>query len=300
MSSAFVIITGASKGIGRACAQAFVKNSSIHKLKLCLLARNLDGLAETSRLSYAACCSSNTPKTDTANDDEKSRKGKEVHISVHQIDISDLDSLEGTIQNIMTENNNNDGSETCSEQYDHYILINNAGSLGYLGKAKALPSPRDLQSNIEFNLASSCWISSYFLRWVDEMSKKQRVDKKKCTVVNMSSLCAISPFPTMAAYCAGKAYRDMFHTTMALEETKNMNHYCDVKILNYAPGAVATDMTQALGESKEIDSELNAFFKEKDESKFVRVEDTSNKLIDLVLRGNFESGKHIDFWDEPS
>lgn len=51
--------------------------------------------------------------------------------------------------------------------------------------------------------------------------------KMKCTVVNMSSLCAtISPVPTMAMYCAGKAYRmtTLHHHTGSLLAIRAPSH----------------------------------------------------------------------------
>ena len=287
MSSVFVIITGASKGIGRSCAISFSRYSSnIKKLRICLLARNEDGLKETAHLASVT---------------QDETKTKEVDISTHQVDLSDMDGLEERIQDIMNRN-----VEPVYEQFDHYILINNAGSLGHLGKASALPSPKDLMQNVELNLVSSCWLSSYFVRWFHQMNEKETEKTngaifKKCTVVNMSSLCAISSFPTMAVYCAGKAYRDMYHQTMALEESKaetEDDEVNKVKILNYAPGAIVTDMTDTLANSPNLDSGLSEFFNGKDETKFVKVEDTSNKLVNLVLQGNFENGKHIDYWDD--
>jgi sepiapterin reductase len=364
MSSIFVIITGSSKGIGRSCAIAFANNLSckigFKKLHLCLLARSVDGLAETSRLVKTATATATDTICETDDDDKKK---VEVEISTHPIDLSDLESLQEKIQNILmptstqcihTSSNStgvdlnvnddinadaNDDANTNLDieteykknygQYDHYILINNAGSLGHLGQARTLPSPKHLQSNFELNLSSSCWLSSYFVRWFHEMNNvnddnndnknvgndmiqsndgdntngdnDETNDKtKKCTVVNMSSLCAVSPFPTMAAYCAGKAYRDMYHTTLAIEE-KNSGSGSEnsiVKVLNYAPGAIATDMTKALSESDVLDSDLSSFFKKRDETQFVKIEDTSKKLVNLVLDGDFESGKHIDYWDE--
>ena len=178
MSSLFVIITGASKGIGRSCAIECMKRSSdIKKLHLCLLARNVDGLAETSRLAIAS----------------KDNTESNIEISTHEIDLSDLESLQEKIQLILPSQ-----STEAETHYDHCILINNAGSLGHLGQAKDLPSPMDLQTNIDFNLASSCWLSSYFVRWFHNMNTNANntndanddssiANHKKCTVVNMSS-----------------------------------------------------------------------------------------------------------------
>ena len=299
----YVFLTGASKGIGRACAIALSQHSSITKLYMCLLARNEEGLNDTCRFVHE-------------NTGASIAKDIMIEASIHPIDLSDLEKLDERIQEIFDQVSEDaaSGGNNLMDEYDHFILINNAGSLGHLGKASALPSPNDLLQNVQLNVVSSCWLSSYFIRWFHKMAKTKEKDhgniesKMKCTVVNMSSLCAISPFPTMAMYCAGKAYRDMYHQTMAMEEgTKTKptsednivgSQHHHVKILNYAPGAVATDMTETLSQSEVLDSDLSTFFRERDEATFVKVDDTSKKLVDLVLTDEFESGKHIDFWDK--
>ena len=305
MSSIFVIITGASRGIGQSTAKSFVQytldNNNIKKIHLCLLARNENGLKETSTCITEIIKVHDNGRDRDCNDDDGDDDKPEVIVYTHMIDLAELDTLEGSIQGIINERIN-----SCIAEYDHCILINNAGSLGHLGKVRNVTSPRDIQKNTDLNIASSCWLSSYFLKWFHEQYDQMEGEggestDRSCTIVNISSLCAISSFPTMAMYCAGKAYRDMYHQTMAKEEGDKDNHShssVKVKILNYAPGAIATDMTEKLGQCDELDSGLSEFFRTKDEKIFVKVEDSTKKLVKLVMDGTFESGKHIDYWDD--
>ncbi len=360
-SSILVVITGASRGIGRSCAISFAKyannkTSDVKKIHFCLIARNVDGLEETAKLVHQTIhvnsstlttptttptptptttptTTTTTPTTHDGDDNNSSNNNEEsnfitntdhpeITTFVQKVDLADLDTLEETIQNMMNQqvvHQVNQGSKVF-QVYDHCILINNAGSLGHLGKAKDISSPKDIQTNIHLNIASSCWLSSYFLKWFDGITEQENGTlNAKCTVVNISSLCAISSFPTMAMYCAGKAYRDMFHQTMAKEEQKgdstsstttNNSDNSDsststepssnrnIQILNYAPGAIETDMTETLSQSNDLDSNLSQFYKKRDETMFVKVEDSTRKLVNLVMDGNYESGKHIDFWDD--
>ena len=314
MSSIFVIITGASRGIGQSTAISFVQfalldNSNIKKIHLCLLARSENGLRETSTLMNDIIKDNDIDKKSECNSDEKPK----ITIDTQVIDLAELDTLEESIHSIMNKRIN---SCSKSAEYDHCILINNAGSLGHLGKVRNVTSPKDIQKNIDLNIASSCWLSSYFLKWFHDQydqkvmkeTEEGQSTTRKCTIVNISSLCAISSFPTMAMYCAGKAYRDMYHQTMAKEEEENKDDNDDddnhshasmkIKILNYAPGAIATEMTEQLSQCDNLDSGLSDFFRTKDEKIFVKVEDSTKKLVKLVMDGNFESGKHIDFWDD--
>ncbi len=323
------MITGASKGIGRSCAISLAQNPNIDKLDLCLLARNVNELETTSKL---------------INDCIK-EKDKDVHVSIHPFDLSDINNLENNVETILSQclhrlqqqkqiqQQSTTVTSSSNDIATHYVLINNAGSLGHLGPVTmSQNTPAKLRQNVDLNVVSSCWLSSYFMRNVlniDENQEEQNNDivsptllsksPKQCTIVNMSSLCAIQSFPTMATYCAGKAYRDMYHHTMAIEMNGNDN----IKILNYAPGAIKTEMTNTLGRSNVLDSNLKEFFQEavvrgdndrgdehsknddngnnlndEGESKFVNVEDTTRKLVNLILDGNYESGAHIDYWDE--
>ena len=328
MSSILVIITGASRGIGRSCAISFATFASTHKnvkkIHLCLLARNVDGLEETVKLVEQAIVATrkNNVNQKTKGNNPEGDQALDAHIpevtsSIQKVDLADVDTLEDTIHKILEENLKTSSFQSPLVKYDHFILINNAGSLGHLGKAKDISSPKYIQKNADLNIVSTCWLSSYFLQWFCHQTKLMSIadaesnshslssssssattytfkTSKKCTIVNISSLCAISSFPTMAMYCAGKAYRDMYHQTLANEEKDNPS----IQILNYAPGAIETNMTETLSQCEDLDCNLSAFYKERNDTVFVKVEDSTRKLVKLVMDGDFESGKHIDFWDD--
>lgn len=259
-----VIITGASKGIGRSIAIAFSKDKRIEKLSICLIARNREGLIQTQALI----------KNGT------SPRNREVKSTIHSIDLGNLQTLQSNIEIIFRE-------KMLESKYERAIFINNAGSLGYIGPSSKMPSPTELEKNVNFNITSSLWLSSNFVNF---FAKKNFI---KSYVVNISSLCAISPFKTMAMYCSGKAARDIWHKTLALEENGAL-----VKVLNYAPGVVKTDMTQSLTDSATLDSELSTFYnKSKIEKTYIQPEATGQKLVNILLEDKYCTGDHIDYWD---
>lgn len=262
-----VVITGASRGIGRACALAFVKEKSFLDLHVALVARNLEGLTETERQIRSVS------------------GAKNVTISKHSSDLSNLDCLEDDIKCIF---------DTLSEgtQYEQVILINNAGSLGYIGASSNLPSPKEIQKTIDFNVTSCIWLSSYFVQYF-----AKQLSIPKVNVVNMSSLCGISPFKTLALYCSGKAARDMFHQTLGIEEEqRKVSH---VRVLNYAPGAIDTAMTEELETTKTLDSSLSQFYKKsRDEKTYITPMETASNLISILLNDEYKNGLHIDYWDD--
>ena len=84
--------------------------------------------------------------------------------------------------------------------------------------------------------------------------------------MNVSSLAAVTPFKTWGVYCAGKAFRDMYHRTLCLEN----GH---LKVVNYAPGAMDTDMQGEIRGSEGCDGDLKEYFrKSKDEVRRARSE----------------------------
>jgi sepiapterin reductase len=172
-----VVVTGASRGIGRSIAIEFVKAGVLRNLEICLIGRNREDLLQTQGL-VEKCTS----------------KDQQVISNTYSIDLSDLENLERKIQNVF-----HPLIRMQKKQYSRAILINNAGSLGHVGASSCLPSPMALKESVDLNFTSAIWLSSYFYRL---FGREQNI---KCNVVNISSLCAISPFKTMAMYCAGKS-----------------------------------------------------------------------------------------------
>jgi len=242
-----------------------------------------------------------------------------VELNRYDVDLSDLDAVEGMTDIFQELQSLSLGYGKVSEtgvmakddewNYERAILINNAGSLGHLGPSTDLSSLSDLRKVIDLNVTSSIWLSSNFIRYF-------RKPTTECTVVNISSLCAIEPFKTMGTYCAGKAAREMFHTVLAKELSEdggsstndsdegrdgNLN---DVKILNYAPGAVNTEMTELLSRNEALDDDLSQYFREMpregggtESGQMLMPGDTAKQLVDLVVSDRFQSGAHVDYWD---
>lgn len=267
-SKSLVVITGASRGIGRAIAVSIAglcgKESSGLPLSyhMVLIARSGEKLAGTVRLIEDAC-------------DEVA----DVTTSCHEVDLSNLDTLPDNLNGIF--------DPLKHSSYEHCWLFNNAGSVEPLGATAKLAdgSMNELRGAIDLNVTSAMWMSSSFAKTFTSSSLR---------VVNISSLCAIEPFSTMAVYCAGKAARDMFHMVLAKEISDKQNF----KVISYAPGACDTAMTDVLAESKVLDGKLHDYFaNSKEESTLINPADSARKLIDILVKDDYISGSHIDYWD---
>jgi sepiapterin reductase len=205
MRKSLVIITGASRGIGRAIALAIsdaVVASSTHisndgqppKLTtttttMILISRSANALQETARLV-----------------EERGREMMTAHC--YNIDLSNLDTIMDEFNSVLekysssSSSSSSIGNDAGSLQYESCWLMNNAGSLGPLGLASSFSSScgetmKELRRAVDLNLTSSIWLSSQF-------TKKFLTISKSVRIVNISSLCALEPFPTMSIYCAGK------------------------------------------------------------------------------------------------
>ncbi len=301
--SSLVIISGASRGIGRAIALAIAdavctnnhSSSAASKLfaprrvHMVLISRSASTLQETASMIKQRCDNDGLDKITTT-----------CH---EKMDLADIDSLPQNVAKILQP------LSSSNENYYSCLLINNAGSLGPLGKVtdicndgSASASLKRWKETIDFNITSSMWISSQFAKATSHVPLVR--------IVNISSLCAIDPFPTMSLYCAGKAARDMFHAVLAKEqktkadeeEETNQSHQTSnsvqFKVLNYAPGACDTEMTDTLADCADLDSGLHTFFNtSRDEKKLIRPDGTAAKLIGLLEKDEFESGSHVDYWD---
>ncbi|XP_061207879.1 sepiapterin reductase [Neopsephotus bourkii] len=165
------------------------------------------------------------------------------------------------------------------------LLINNAGSLGDISKSFLdLTDPDEINSYFAFNVTSALCLTSHALQAFGKRPGSSR------TVVNISSLCALKPFKSWALYCSGKASRDMMFQVLALEEP-------DIRVLNYAPGPLDTDM-QLLARTKTGDPEMRQHFQSLHESrKLIDCTVSAQKLVTLLEEDTFPSGAHVDFYD---
>jgi sepiapterin reductase len=257
-SSMLLLVTGASRGFGQALAKVACQHTD--RVRAILVARSADGLLET----------------------EESMQREGVQVSRHIIDLQDLDKLDGNIDDLFQDLCLDDGFA-----YDNVVLINNAGTVGHVGSFLTSPSLENLRSNVDLNVTSALWISIRFAQCIKATKEKQRA-----TIVNISSLVAIADFPTMAAYSAGKAAREKYHTIMSKEIGADDE---GVKILNYAPGPLETDMVTEIRSSAELDADLRPHF----DKKLLDPEDSARKLIKLLVSNEFQSGSHVDYYDLP-
>ena len=301
-----VVISGASRGIGRSIALAFADAACVIRgkssddesassilvpshLHMVLVARSATSLKETADLLQQRCTNTDSTITTTC----------------LEMDLADIGRLPQNVNKILEPLSANGNYNSC-------LLINNAGSLGPLGKATSIcdeestsASLKRWRETIDFNITSSLWISSQFAKATSHVSLVR--------IVNISSLCAIEPFATMSLYCAGKAARDMFHAVLAKEQTSQSheeeegtttstsNPTTQFKVLNYAPGACNTAMTDVLVDSADLDKELHQYFStSRDKHELVRPDDTAVKLVKLLMKDEFESGAHVDYWDVKS
>ena len=258
------VISGASSGFGREIAIELSKVVKAHPLRLVLLGRRREALQQTKDLALAAA------PTD------------QLDIVVLPCDLSQLDALPALAKEVFQKD------EFSKEAF---TFVNNAGDvhpLSYIGEGIPLPG---LQKAMDLNVTSALHMSSSF---VESCVSSERDRPERCTLVNVSSLCAIEPFASMGVYCAGKAARDMFHRVLAKETEK----ITTLKVLNYAPGPMNTEMHAQIRSSASVDKEIRKHFEESfNAAQTVDPNHSAKRLLDIILNYKFQSGQHIDYYD---
>ncbi|XP_036436061.1 sepiapterin reductase a [Colossoma macropomum] len=255
---ALCVITGASRGFGWSLAReiaALLKPGSV----LLLVARSGDKLREL--------------QADLASS-EAGKAGLLVRCVV--ADLGHKEGVESVIREVR---------ETPGEDLDHLLLFNNAASLGDVSRyAQSFTDMDEVDSYLSFNVSSALCLTSSILGQFP-----QRSSLRRC-VVNVSSLCAVKPFPSWVLYCTGKAARDMMFRVLAEEEP-------ELRVLNYAPGPLDTDMQLQARSSSADPNMRNSFADMHSQGRLLTCEESVAKLIKVLLEDDYPSGAHLDFYD---
>ena len=257
-----VVITGSSRGLGRALALSFAKHSS-SPLELVLSGRSSTGLKETQNLVESVAV------------------GKQIELKTVLADLTQIKSLETVAENLFSLN--------PGRTYDTFTLISNAGSLGPIGRVESIESLVELDDAFDLNVTSACFLTSKFVKRF-----LGHENLKKLHLVNISTLCAIEPFETMAIYCAAKAAREMYHKVLAKENATNPR----VRVLNYSPGPVDTEMQADVRGTANTDQNIRDYYSNLFvNGKLVTPEESAEKFLRVYTRDSYVSGANFDYYD---
>ncbi|KAI5637811.1 short chain dehydrogenase domain-containing protein [Phthorimaea operculella] len=181
--SCYVVLTGASQGIGRALAVEIAQHLGPDSLML-LLARNKSELAKT-----ASLCESDNVKA--------------VYESI-DLSKASLKDMNGVLKNSLAGKDVTDFSKA--------VIFHNVGSLGNLSIDTArMEDVEELKEYYDLNVFQVIALNTQFLKIFHEM-------EDRVVIVNITSLCAIKPMGGMAYYCSGKAAREMYFKVLAEEK----------------------------------------------------------------------------------
>ncbi|XP_056101093.1 sepiapterin reductase a [Rhinichthys klamathensis goyatoka] len=253
---ALVIITGASRGFGRALALSLAPRLAPGSV-LVLSARSEDLLLELKR--------------DLGRGDPG--------ITVRCV-VADLGCKAG-VERLIAE------TRDCATDpgIQTLLLANNAASLGDVSRrCRDFTDVCEVDSYLSLNVSSALCVTAGVLRSVPGRSGLTRV------VLNVSSLCALRPFPSWVLYCSGKAARDMMFRVLAEEEP-------DLRVLNYAPGPLDTDMQLQARSSSADDALRNTFSVMHASGQLLTCDQSVSKLVTVLLEDTYPSGAHLDYYD---
>jgi len=201
------------------------------------------------------------------------RPGLAVECEVVDLAIADKEALERAVKN-------NYG------RADHEVamVIQNAGTLGQDGrKITELTDIEEMSRYYRLNLFSVICLNSVF---------QSMFPKSRMVFVNISSILALQPLTTWGNYCGGKAARDAVFRVLAVEQPQAV-------VLNYAPGPLDTHMVTELLEDQRTDPVVRAMFEDlKRTGSLLKPEDSAAAMVALLRKRNFQSGDHVDFYDD--
>lgn len=251
----YLLVTGASKGIGRQMAIETSKNLQSGS-RIVLLARSLEALKSTKA--------------------EILKINENLKVFIFPMDLTKLSIEE--IDDVIKQ------TFEPSLNFELALIIHNVGTLGDITKwVKEIESYDELNSYFNVNVHTPTILNNRLLKVIPSSTKK--------LIVNVTSKASICAYKSFGFYCMGKAAREMYFKMLAEEEK-------DILVLNYSPGPVESDMT-VYAQKSSVSDEISGMFKNfRDTGTILTAEQTTKKFLEVIAKGNYKSGGHVDFYDE--
>lgn len=181
------IVTGASRGIGRAIALRLTRQGA----SVMITARTQDDLAETTRLAA----------------------GHPGRCIAHNADVTQSRQVDALAAH-------------CEREFGSVdVLINNAG----------IAPLASIEETTDSMLANVLAVNVSAVVYACRAAWKALV-RSRGTIINISSMAAVDPFPGFAVYGGTKAWVNTFTTALAAEGKK-----VGIRVFAVGPGAVETD-----------------------------------------------------------
>ncbi|KAF2070434.1 hypothetical protein CYY_008245 [Polysphondylium violaceum] len=170
LSNKIVLITGASAGIGEACAKIFYQNGN----HVILCGRRLDRL--------------NKVKEDLEKQQQK--EANKYKVLAVEVDVSSLDSIKKMVSNLPEDMKNVD------------VLVNNAGLALGTDLIVDIDSGKDLDAIMDTNVKGVFRVTREFLPGM--------IKRNSGHIFNVSSIAGSMFYPNGGMYCASKAAVNAF------------------------------------------------------------------------------------------
>lgn len=182
---AYLLVTGASKGIGAKIAIETSRNFKSGSVVV-LLARSAEGLESTKSQILSA------------------NSGLKVFTRSIDLTKPSADDLKSIISE----------SYDSTATYDLMMVVHNVGTIGDVSKwAKDIDDYSELENYFSTNVFGPIILNNILLKEATSATQK--------FIVNITSKAGIAPFKSFGFYCPGKAAREMFFRVLA-EESKDV------------------------------------------------------------------------------
>ncbi|XP_018800668.1 PREDICTED: sepiapterin reductase [Bactrocera latifrons] len=254
----YLFVTGASRGIGQRMSIEVAAKLKPGSI-IVLLARSEQGLLNTKESIEAL--------------------GNDLKVYTYSTDLSLVTAtqfrelLEKSLKGVKI------------SDFERAFIIHNAGTVGDVSKSAVDVSDANVWHQYYYvNVFSVISLNCEFFRVFSGTPK---------VVVNITSKCAIEPFASMSFYCSGKAAREMYFRVLATEQALD-----NVVVLNYAPGAIDTEMTEQVQRESTNKELVGLFKKQRDNKTMLTPEQTTAKFLQVLQEQKFKTGDHVDYYDE--
>ena len=252
------------------------------KKGFCLVTGASKGLGKTIATKFASQWHKNGEKLDmmiVARDEEGLKSCKKaiadeapsVNVIVVPCDLSDLSRLQEV------------ASKVPASQYENLLLVHDAGTCPDISRPLlAHDDGTSMQYHFALNYTSMAMLNSLLLTKLKDVQSK--------AIVLITSILATNPMNGFGLYGACKAARDSYARVLALENPT-------IRVLSYSPGPLDTEMLQHVLSSHYSDDVRKSIKRSFEKGEVLKPDVTVAKLVDILERNDFESGKVVDYYD---